>query len=210
MRPQSHSSSGSRTAGQVSPLDVGYLRASAVLWKIARDVQVQTVQTTDRRQKFQASHSGRRGNPEPFQKNNSATHNRTGHQKDCISGSLVASAGSRLQASQKFLAKSVHPQTFTEAFFRAFGQVEADFDLSHHSGRSQGSTAAEQGMPQVRLGRSRHSLQAASEDQNLQAERSANVLCRHRSALSFLRYERSSTKSAVRATALEMVSRSLL
>ena len=38
-----------------------------------------------------------------------------------VSGSLVASAGSRLQASQKFLAKSVHPQTITEAFFRAFG-----------------------------------------------------------------------------------------
>ena len=80
VRPQSHSSSGSRTAGQVSPLDVGYLRGSGVLWKIARDVQVQTVQTTDRRQKFQASHSGRRGNPEPFQRNNSPTHNRTGHQ----------------------------------------------------------------------------------------------------------------------------------
>ena len=42
----------------------------------------------------------------------------------------------------------------------------------------------------MRLGRSRHSLQAASEDQNLQAERSANVLCRHRRALSFLRGER--------------------
>ena len=73
--------------------------------------------------------------------------------------------------------RKVHPQTITEAFFRAFGQFEADFDLSHHSGRSQGSTAAEQGMPQMRLGRSRHSLQAASEDQNLQAELSANVFC---------------------------------
>ena len=62
----------------------------------------------------------------------------------------------------------------------------------------------------MRLGRSRHSLQAASEDQNLQAERSANVLCRHRRALSFLRGERSSNKSTVRATASEMASRSLL
>ena len=120
VRPQSHTSSGSRTAGQVSPRDVGYLRGSGVLWKIARDVQVQTVQTTDRRQKCQASHSRRRGNPEPFHKNNSATHKRTGRQKDCLSGSMVASAGSRLQASQKFLAKSVHLQTITEAFFRAF------------------------------------------------------------------------------------------
>ena len=66
------------------------------------------------RQKFQASHSGRRGNPEPFHKNYSATHNRTGRQKDCISGRMVASAGSRLQHF------SVHPQTITEAFFRAF------------------------------------------------------------------------------------------
>ena len=177
MRLQSHTSSTSRTAGQVSPLDVGYLRGSGVLQKIARDVQVQTVQTTDRRQKFQASHSGRRGNPEPFHNNISATHNKTCRQKDCISGSMVASAGSRLQASQKFLAKSVHPQTITEAFFRAFRQGEADFDLTHHSGRSQGSTAAEKGVPQMRLGRSWHSLQAASEDQKIQAERSANVLC---------------------------------
>ena len=62
----------------------------------------------------------------------------------------------------------------------------------------------------MRLGRSRHSLQAASEDQNLQAERSANVLCWHRRSLSFLRGERSSNKSTVRATASEMASRSLL
>ena len=113
---------------------------------------------------------------------------------------MVASAGSRLQASQKFLAKSVHLQTITEAFFRAFRQGEADFDLSHHSGRSQGSTAGEQGVPQIRLSRSRHSLQAASEDQNLQAERSANVLCRHRRALSFLRGERSSNSSSELST----------
>ena len=31
VRPQSHTSSGSRTPGQVSPLDVGYLRGSGVL-----------------------------------------------------------------------------------------------------------------------------------------------------------------------------------
>ena len=34
VRPQSHSSSGSRTAGQVSPLDVGYLRGS---WRTLED-----------------------------------------------------------------------------------------------------------------------------------------------------------------------------
>ena len=58
------------------------------------------------------------------------------------------------------------------------------------------TSAAEQGVSQMRLGRSRHSLQAASEAQNLQAERSANVLCRHCRALSFLRGERSSNSSS--------------
>ena len=72
--------------------------------------------------------------------------------------------------------------------------------LSDNSGGAQGSTAAEQGVPQMRLGRSRHSLQAASEAQNLQAERSANVLCRHRRALSFLRGERSSNGSSELST----------
>ena len=65
---------------------------------------------------------------------------------------------------------------------------------------SQGSTAADQGVPQMRLGRSRHSLQAASEAQNLQPERSANVLYRHRRALSFLRGQRSSSSSSELST----------
>ena len=121
VRPQSHTSSASRTAGQVSPLDVGYLRGSSVLWKIARDVQVQTVQTTDRRQNFKPHTADVAGILNHSTRIIQQTHNRTGRQKDCISGSMVATAGSRLQASQKFLAKSVHSQTITEAFFRAFG-----------------------------------------------------------------------------------------
>ena len=121
VKPQSHTSSGSRTAGLVSPLDVWVLERFPAFSRRSRGMsKFRQSRRLIGDKNFKPHAADVAGILNYSTRNNSATHNRTGRQKDCISGSMVASAGSRLQASQKFLAKSVHPQTITEAFFRAF------------------------------------------------------------------------------------------
>ena len=198
VRPQTHSSSGSRTAGQVSPLDVGYLRGSGVLQKIAT--------------KFRQSR--RLIGDTNFKPHTADVAGILNLSKGIILQRTIEPVTSKTVSQEAWLLAPGRVCKHLRSFSRKVSILRRLQRLSSVllnkskqiltsvtiSGRSQGSTAAEQGMPQMRLGRSRHSLQAALEDQNLQAERSANVLCWHRRALSFLRGERSSNESAVRAT----------